>query len=781
MQTNIFYLNNSSCEPDIIDAKLSFEPFFRLIQSKKDTQVAVKAKFYHYILDRFALDPAFTSNIKADDLKDHQELLELIYATLSPIILDDTPYLWALSTPVPYQIIYSTDAFFELAKERLPGDGKVPAKKQEEESQRKYYSFVYRLILKKLYHLPAALDSDIFHTHQDPETKLSKYYQINVDTSFIDVEVKGDLPELNTNFINSYLQEDADLAKLAELLPLNLFKLTGFSVITLTDVTVRHAIDELRNAIVEDTDDEQSTFPRVVNLLKSITGDTDFEFGLLPFIQINGQDIFDNDLFEESVLIQSAQKYGIAERTFQSLLKYSQTKRKAIFFSAETVVTEDHQLFVKVLSQGKVLSFAGIPLFYNKQIVGILEVYSFGKKSFPENVLLRLEYALPLLAQLVHNGVEHYKLDIDHVIQESFTALQTPVLWKFYEAAWNYLKAQRSSTTPVKMETVCFDDVYPLYGAVDTRDSTIARNIALQQDLKYILNRILELFGVVKTSQHALLKKLHTKANELAKRIAQTINAADELKINQFMYEAVLPFLIRLKDTQEAPENDLNECISLIETDCGGLGYKHRGYLEESMQMINTSINQYLEKAQRALQAIYPCYFEKFRTDGIEYDIYIGQSITPKQEFDESILSSVRLWQLTAMAEIAQLTHGLQKQMTTALQTTQLIFINSNTIAITFRNDERRFDVEGIYNIRYEVIKKRIDKVLLKDKSERLTQPGKIALVYFTVGEATEYEAYIKQLQQQKLLANDLEHLNLEELQGVKGLKALRVGVVLNN
>jgi hypothetical protein len=75
------------------------------------------------------------------------------------------------------------------------------------------------------------------------------------------------------------------------------------------------------------------------------------------------------------------------------------------------------------------------------------------------------------------------------------------------------------------------------------------------------------------------------------------------------------------------------------------------------------------------------------------------------------------------------------------------------------------------------VIKKRIDKVLIRNTTERLTQPGKIALVYFNRTDADEYLRYIYYLQEQNVLNDDLEQLDLEELQGVSGLKALRVGV----
>lgn len=133
--------------------------------------------------------------------------------------------------------------------------------------------------------------------------------------------------------------------------------------------------------------------------------------------------------------------------------------------------------------------------------------------------------------------------------------------------------------------------------------------------------------------------------------------------------------------------------------------------------------------------------------------------------------------QLESMADVVRLTEALTDYMPVALQTTQLIFVHENPIDISFRNDEKRFGVEGAYNIRYEILKKRIDKVRINHTDERLTQPGKIAVVYFDEQLAREYVDYISRLQQQGKLNNDLEYLELEELQGVNGLKALRVGV----
>jgi hypothetical protein len=94
--------------------------------------------------------------------------------------------------------------------------------------------------------------------------------------------------------------------------------------------------------------------------------------------------------------------------------------------------------------------------------------------------------------------------------------------------------------------------------------------------------------------------------------------------------------------------------------------------------------------------------------------------------------------------------------------------------------EEKKFDVDGAYNVRYEIIKKRIDKAHVKEGNERLVQPGKIAIIYSQEKEAKEYVNYLHYLQSINYIGPDIEWLTLTDLQGITGLKALRVEVVLN-
>ena len=121
----------------------------------------------------------------------------------------------------------------------------------------------------------------------------------------------------------------------------------------------------------------------------------------------------------------------------------------------------------------------------------------------------------------------------------------------------------------------------------------------------------------------------------------------------------------------------------------------------------------------------------------------------------------------------------VKSKIAVPLDTCHLILINQVPISIRFRYDEKRFDVDGAYDIRHEIVKSRIDKAAVRGTRERLTQPGRLAVVYSRQNEGNEIKQHIEFLQHKGCFDNDIEYLDLEELPGVRGLKALRIGINL--
>ena len=257
------------------------------------------------------------------------------------------------------------------------------------------------------------------------------------------------------------------------------------------------------------------------------------------------------------------------------------------------------------------------------------------------------------------------------------------------------------------------------------------------------------------------------------------MNSGDELTIIAFLRQEVEPLFDHLEGLAPTVRERIRAYRAALDSQAGTI-YRQRKEYEESVTRINETLSAYLETEQRAAQRMYPHYFEKQVTDGLDYTIYVGASLMERGGFNELYLKNLRLWQLLVSCGVARRAQDVLGSLPVPLETTQLILAHHAPLAIRFLFDEKRFGVDGAYNVRYEVIKKRIDKAVIRGTTERITQPGKLAIIYSQPDEAAEYRSYLEYLQAAGHLTGTLEDLELEALQGVHGLRALRVTVDLS-
>jgi hypothetical protein len=785
-----------------IDTAISFKKYIDYLEERIRDESTVRKKFFEMVLDNLLADTTFLAPISTDNIDKYKSQLDLVYGMLIPPIADEKNVLWALSAPINPILFYGTNAFYDLLTESSTGNLRCDLESVNQGSIRQKVLMIYSIILEKFYDFPVSHYGDMLVSLREGESRLQKYYKINVDTRFVDVVLKGELPDLDADTIRRQIQESADISQLLTLLPLSLFLFEGISVLTLTDVTEEHALENLKNTILNRNNFDSITYyNHITETLKTLVGSPDVMFGLTPLLKVNNKLIFNRNVVLQSGVTNAASVADVSEDMYLAFAESYFNDPKVIFMSKFGEEDLKHP-FVKTLKDYGAESYAIIPVYYDNNVTGVLELFSLKEGGIDEQILSRIDPALSLVAQIFQINIAEFNASIDNVIRDKFTSLQPAVQWKFKDAAWHYLRDKTEKASSSTIESIAFKDVYPLYGAIDIRNSTHERNLALREDLRLQFSVLIETFEVLKRKQgFGLADEMAFKCRKMLTWINDASTDNDEMKIREFLDNEVHPFLTHFRGNRvkqqhsnapvyagmdESEENEDEIAVAIeryfaLTDEAHGRAYENRRALETSMQTINSSVNLYLDLFKTEIQQSYPTYFEKFRTDGIEYDIYIGQSIEPEKAFSNLYLKNIRLWQLTSMAAVARITHALLPNMPKPLLTTQLIFINSGTIDISFRDDERRFDVEGAYNIRYQVIKKRIDKVHIKDTGERLTQPGKIAMVYFNNKSAEEYVDYIRYLQEKNTLLDDLEFLDLEELQGVNGLKALRVGVNLDS
>lgn len=763
-----------------IDVAISFKSFINHLRKRVEEEDTGRAFIYRNALALFDKYKVYDQDIPLEKIPEYGELLEQCFVCLAPPMVPEKDLAWGVGFPMRSVVLYGTKMLYELL-ENKKGDKEIfTDSKKEEEYFKERFRFMYSFVLKKLYkfRIPAVAEQE--YAGINTETGLLQYFKVHVNTDFIEVTAKEELPELDVRKLIGQIKDEVGPEIIEDLLPLSLFKFRGVVILTVSDITAAKAIENIENIrLARTASNDETSYRNVIQSLKSLAGSNKIEFDLFPFVKVNDEPVYGYKKGGSGILFQVWGEPRLTPELFRKYAKGYFAKPIAFYSPDISQETDPKYAFLEHFKQLGVRSLALLPVFYDHKPVGVLGMHTQGDDTFDEYTLSVLEPAMPAIGRLLQIYIDEFNMEIEDVIKEKFTSIQPSVQWKFNEVAWNYLHDKKKGL-PVKTEAIRFSDVFPLYGAVDIRNSTIERNKAITEDLDNHLTLLAgTLHALQKEHDSALLEEMIYKCDKWKEMLTQgQLNANDESRLGLFFQEETLPYLTHLANEQ-AGNGLVSNYLSAFR-DFSSNEHGNRYALEVSMQMINGVVNNYFETEKEQLQKLYPCYFEKFRTDGVEYDIYIGQSIAPGKPFNHFHLKNLRLWQLSSMAAIARQTYSLLSSMPKPLRTTQLIFVHNHAIDVSFRTDERKFDVEGAYNIRYQMIKKRIDKVHIRGTEERLTQQDKIVLIYFDEKDVEDYLPFIQYLQEKGTLRNDLEYLFLEDLQGLSGLKALRVGVMLD-
>jgi hypothetical protein len=761
----------------IIETRISFEPFIRFLKDKAANPADVRASYYRKIVTRFEETPALLGPIDTpEELVPHRELLDMIVANVFPITADVEKDIYAIGVPYKFAIFYYSDLFRRV----FTSDGEhlatIPQGISSEKVVRDKKEWLYKLILQKVYKFPVNMDEkEIIHTVSMPGSNGVKgYIKVNIDPRFVDIRVKGELPELQYCRICQIEPEE-----LEKVLPLDLFALEGFVIWTVKDVTQDQVLNNIKDLVMNmNEENEQQSYRRLEEDLLALAQVPDTSVHLLPLPKLNDRHVLESRFSDTDIILGMQGNDKQQQQLFQQMLQFLAQNPRPLVVPDVNENSLQQYAFLKYLPLKGIRSFVLVPIMHEHELLGVLELASTRENTLSHEVLDRIFplYALGVL--MAKRSLDIHNSRITKVIKQEFTALQPAVEWKFIDAAWNYLRTAPKQRKEIG--NITFPDVYPLYGAIDIRNSSIERSNAIHEDLREQLLLIKSTLEQIDSMIFLpLLEELRFKNNDLLAGVDIGMASEDEMKVNDFLTTEITPLFHHLHESHPQLQPLLDNYFQTIDKTEGHILH-HRQEYEESLAGINAAISSYLDKEKENIQRSFPCYFEKYRTDGIEYNIYIGQSIAHNLKFDMLYLRNLRLWQLSSMAEVAKITHRLKPELEVPLQTTQLILAHSNPIDISFRHDERRFDVEGAYNIRYEIIKKRIDKVHIRGTGERLTQPGTISVVYAYVREMEEYRKYVEFLQNKKILKPDIEMLDLEDLQGLSGLKAMRVGVNLD-
>ncbi len=755
--------------------RLNLSPLINYWKQNLDTNQSFDLYPTDDILKKIEAAPELNEPIDdLDILKKHQKLVGLLMSAIMPPALIETDLAAAL-VPFNFNGFYATPGYKEILPfDQIREDVITSVKNNDFSAAKVMRAGIY--ILKKLYHVDLTFDEPILLTVPNLENGLKKIYKVEINTQFAEVIPKGNLKPLSEKVINILLDDLYNKDLWLQHLSPNDFEFQGFTICRLIDVTVEEMISSIKyDLLKKDAVTCPHSFESIQEKIRAVFQLPKIKLGL-SFFDINNRVISNHGFSAWNSFVMPCLNESMSCDYFKdSLYDKSFQKRRTIVIEDLEKLADKTEVENRLLAEG-FKNVAVAPLIYDDKIIGMLELGTpiIGKLN-PVSAS-KINALIPMFTAAVRRVLDDMKMEVKAIIQEQYTAIHPSVEWRFLEEGYKLI-AEKNNGNKAAFGDIIFPDVYPIYGQSDIRNSSIERNNAIRQDL---IDNLKEAKKVVKAilqdRSMPILDEIVFRIDQEHHKIAKGLNSGDESAVVDFLKNDIAPAFEHFRQIDAQYHQHIDHYQRLLDPNLGVI-YNKRKSFEESLTQINEVISTYMDEVEEKAQEIFPHYFEKYKTDGVEYNIYIGQSLVKDKTFNPLYLHNFRLWQLITMSQIAVKINDLKSSLALPLDITQLVLLHGEPLSIKFRKDEKHFDVDGAYNIRYEIVKKRIDKAYIKGTDERLTQPGKIAIVYSQPKEAEEYMRYISYLQSIKYLTKEVEFVELEELQGAHGLKAMRVGV----
>ncbi len=706
------------------------------------------------------------------------QIAEILQDSFSEILTNNE--IKAASAPFHNTIFNLSDRFKTILNE-AGEDFKLEIKNMPEDD---LYIMACVIILNAYYGYELNFKRP-FHYEIPDKNGIIRYYKILYNADFTEIIKTDQAPNVSQEDIDMLLDNFDDIALWKEKFPENAYIFKGIVISNIFDITDDFAISEIKsNLIAENKRQDANFITELQAVFQSFLRVTDIQVGFLVYNEDEG--VFERVYGEgmHSFLLNDEDMGNCADMlcawSYDRLLK----EKKHISVSDVDRAFKETQgkiPHVKMLHKQGFKSAIFAPIANKDGLMGVLELVSNQPKALNSINANKLDEVMPYIVATVERSKTDQENLIEAVIQQECTSIHPSVHWRFKQAAQLFIKDNilQKKNTPFKKIT--FDNVYPLFGQIDVKGSSEARNLATQKDLLKQLQNAKEI--VDKAIEHQSMpvyEQVSFQINDYLKLADATFKVDSEHVISQFLKKEVAPLLELISKTNDNLKPEVNYYFSQVDPDVNIL-YQHRKDYDKTIGLINKNMSTILDAKQIEAQSMYPHFFERYKTDGVEHNMYIGESITREDSFSLIYLYNLRLWQIQVMCEMENEFYNNQERYPLQLDVASMILVFNQPLSIRFRMDEKQFDVDGTYNARYEVVKKRVDKAFIKGTEQRITEKGKLTIVYSQQDDEKEYLQYVHFFQAKKMLDSDVEVLELEDLQGVTGLKAIRASILYKN
>ena len=705
-------------------------------------------------------------------LDKYEDLIKLLLADLFPTGLTNNE-IKAASIPLSNITFNYTERFKGILKD-AGKDFEIELRNINDDE---FYVFCSCLILQSYF------KRDIRSTlpfYYDIPNKLGimKHYKITVNSDFSDIYPTEDAKIPDDRTIDMLLENMDDIKLWKKYFPSRSWILSGFTIISLVDCTSEVALSDLKSSMIQIDPENLTPDENLGEVFKSYFDVAELKFGLMLFNKkekrLEKVPIYEN-VFTNHILDFWINTFDeeVRQAAFEN---FNYNSKPIVVSNVNNLDSHTKSLpSFDILIENNINSFMVIPIMKDNELLAIIEFTSPIVNSFNGLKLKKLEFFADMILFSLSRFTFERNNQIEAIIQREYTTIHDSVIWKFRSEAERYFNAFLAKKI-YTLKQISFKNLTPLFGFSDIRSSSEKRYNLMLEDLNEQIDVLHEIFSLINSDSEKYLLALDIFENELNNEI----KADTEQRLQRLLRDEIHPYLQGKLELRSSKEIKTKIKDYFAQVSQNHLFYNHRRSLDESITLVNRKLADMLDESQIKAQQLFPHYYERFKSDGVEHNLYIGSAIAPDLHYTSKIVHKLRYWQLKTICNMEQEFQNFKKNMPIPLDIASLIFVYNEKIDIRFRMDEKRFDVDGAFNSYYEIVKKRLDKAHVKGSTERITCPGKITIVYFGMENQKEYLDYATKLQKKGVLENDIEFLKVEDLQGITGLLALRVSITQN-
>ncbi|WP_457552599.1 GAF domain-containing protein, partial [Desulfobacula sp.] len=739
-------MKNSMASPplrlDSLRSKVSLDPLLDFWGKNLVPKYPHMASMFSELKDKINHTPEIKGPVKnIEALNKYHDIIMPLMSAIFPLASFHTDIMAAIN-PCTFEPFFVTPEF-----QRLFMDNNVLFKPNlkaivETEKQKKLAG-IYALVLNQIYNINRSR-FDTLDIKKIPEGKtgLDRYYSITPDSQFVRIkalESPKKLLKKDRAMINDHIN---DIEVLSKYIDLNKFEFTGFIIVRAMDVTESEVISAFKRDLIE----HQSIFASDgIKLLESRLQvlfrrpDLNLGIGSLQGDQVM---ILKNDC-NSNINCLFANSHHINLENLKGSVWIQTVEKGSALYVPDLAKKPDLVPAEQQAVAAGIRSMLLSPLYYQGEVIGLLELLTRTPNDLGSINTLLLEQVTPLFSLALKRGQDALLKQVQSIIKEKCTAVHPSVEWRFEKAAIAHMEQLHDGNQSSEMESIVFKDVVPFYGQSDIRGSSLARNKGIQQDLTRQLTMALDVMETgLKKRPWPLLSEFKYRIQTLIHNISSGITSGDENTVFSLLTQEVAPFFGDLTGLGLDVVKKIEAYKSALDPSFGMIYDKRKEY-ENSVSRLNKALSSYLSQEDDLIQQNFPHYFEKRQTDGVDYMMYIGASMMKSQQLAKFHIKDLTLWQLMLSCGLALQAEQIKPELKIPLDTCHLILFNHTPLSIRFRFDEKRFDVDGAYDVRHEIIKSRLDKALIKGSGERLTQPGRIAVVYSNPSEGSGIRQHI--------------------------------------